>query len=138
MSNLELWSRVQGNCETYAHALRKPEPMPYKTDVLLDAAEEYVNAENEHRSIARMVAGRSMEPVEHQRYWDSYKDSTAAYDKLRSICQVVGADPDSVLAISKAFRRYSQYRRGWDFVATWHMGHRECVAFRRAVQSSPT
>jgi len=35
----------------------------------------------------------------------------------------------------RSFRRYTQYQRGWDFVAEWHMGERERDGFRRCVQA---
>jgi hypothetical protein len=113
----------------------KHEPIRYDVAAVMEAAEAYIEARRSFLEIARLYVGRTMTDKESGIYWKRDAESDGAWDTLRLVCKTVGADPNAVLAIVRSFRRYSQYQRGWDFVAEWHMGERERDGFRRCVQA---
>lgn len=138
MSDMKMWSRVMGNCEAFGggHVKgKKHEPIKYDVATVIEAAEAYIEAHWSYAELARLYAGRLLTDEEHGRYEVRYAEDTDTYEALRLVCKAVGADTEAVLAVVRSFRRYSQYQRGWDFVAEWHMGERERDGFRRCVQA---
>ena len=109
----------------------KPESIRYDVPTMIEAAEAWIEANREYHMRARSLLDSDQSRGE---YWKADAVQSALYDGLKNLCKAVGASPSDVLAIVRSFRRYSQYRRGWDFVAEWHMGNREHDSFRRCVQ----
>lgn len=136
------WSRVMDNCVAFGggylrneQGVAKHEPIRYDVNTVLDAAEAYIEAHRSFLELARQYAGRALNDKESGYYWKREAEDAGAWDALRLVCTAVGADTSAVLAIARSFRRYTQYQRGWDFVAEWHMGERERDGFRRCVRA---
>lgn len=136
------WSRVMDNCVAFGggylknnQGAAKREPIKYDVDAVMEAADAYIEAHRSFLDLQRLYAGRVLNDKESGYYWQRDKEDTCAWDALRLVCKAVGAEPEAVLSIVRSFRRYSQYQRGWDFVAEWRMGEKERDGFRRCVQA---
>ncbi len=86
----------------------------YNVRALLDMAQEYLNAENEYRVFCLTFKGGwvpSMKPEEYGVYCTLETESRCTWYALRSACEVVSADMDTVIAVAKAMNRYEKRER---------------------------
>ena len=103
----------------------------YDIRILLDMAQEHLNAENEYRLFLTTYKGgyvRHMDPEIYGDYCHKEAKSTCTYDALRSACKVVFADMDKVIATAKAMNRFEKRER-WQVCA--HIGWRDEDNIRR-------
>lgn len=96
----------------------------YKIEVLKNAAENYCYEEAETRAYQKKYSAirYTREYYDHREkydtlYWDHDRRSSAAWEKLRDMCELVGADFETVLRVCKAIRRNMQYQHHWDHEA---------------------
>lgn len=98
----------------------------WNIDVLRDAAESYCYAHQDYMTFCKQYrsakADGTLYANKHQ--WDAEYTrkndaDSAAWEKLRDMCALVGADFCAVLAVEKSIRRHAQYRCNWDFLPHW-------------------
>ena len=129
--------------------------MAYSIDVLREAAQAYCWAESDYRTLCvRFKAAkadgtyygdRSARSALDREYDMRYRESGAAWEKLRDMCRLVDADMETVLRVEKSIRRNSQYAHNWEREAhlgpSWVWMGEDCggagseASYRRAVKA---
>lgn len=109
----------------------------YKVEFLRNAAEEYCYARTDYMLFAKEYKAAKADgsyyanKAEYETtYWRRYEQDSSAYDKLRDMCALVGADFETVLRVEKSIRRHAQYHHNWDFLphlgASWRWNDEIC------------
>lgn len=87
----------------------------YKPEVLVEMAQEYLQAETDYREFIKKHSnsfGLRLETPEDERiYFVKDKESSCAWSALRDACRLVNANMDAVLATAKAISRHEKRRR---------------------------
>ena len=94
--------------------------MNYNIEILKQAAENYCYEESETKTYQKHYKKIRYTSAYYEKrdkwealYWDHDHRSSAAWEKFRDMCQLVDADPDTVLRVCKSIRRNSQYQQHW-------------------------
>lgn len=93
----------------------------YKPGVLVEMAQEYLEAERSYRDFiaqhknqyGSLVLGSADDRVS---YWVKDKESSCAGSALSTACRLVGADVNTVIATAKAMNRFEKRER-WQVCA---------------------
>ena len=93
----------------------------YKPGVLVEMAQEYLEAERSYRDFiaqhknqyGSLVLGSADDRVS---YWVKDKESSCAGSALSTACRLVGADVNTVIATAKAMNRFEKQER-WQVCA---------------------
>ena len=100
----------------------------YNVDVLLDAAREFCDCEQDYRDHSRRlsaakISGEYFDCREgwNRDNWLKYQAASSAREQLVNMCKLVSADVQRVLACYKSIRRNMQYCRNWE--SEPHMYH---------------
>ena len=92
----------------------------YKPEVLVEMAQEYLQAEADFREFIRQHSDsfglRLKTPEDERWYLVKDKESSCTMSALCDACRLVNADVDVVLATAKAMNRYERRRR-WQVYA---------------------
>ena len=100
----------------------------YKPEILVEMAQEYLNAENDARIFYRrhrpfpglpLVLQTEESRISYERH---DKESSCTWSAFVSACRLVNADPDAVMATVKAMNRYEKRER-WQVCAHLPSGY---------------
>ena len=87
----------------------------YNPEVLIEMAQEYLQAEADYREFITRHSNRfglHLRTSEDERwYFVKGAESSCTWSALRSACRLVNADFDAVLSTAKAMNRYERRRR---------------------------
>ena len=120
----------------------KKQVCSYNPEILVEMAQEYLNAENDARIFYRRHrpfpgALLDLPTVEDRACYERHdKKTSCTWSAFVSACRLVNADPDAVLATVKAMNRYEKRER-WQVCAhlpsgyDWHNYEDRKDALRR-------
>ena len=103
----------------------------YKPEILVEMAQEYLNAENDARIFYQQHrpfpgAMLNLQTVEERACYERHdKETSCTLSAFVSACRLVNANPDTVMATVKAMNRYEKRER-WQVCAhlpggyDWH------------------
>ena len=100
----------------------KKQVCSYNPEILVEMAQEYLNAENDARIFYRQHrpfpgAMLDLRTVEDRASYERHdKESSCTWSAFVSACRLVNADPDAVMATVKAMNRYEKRER-WQVCA---------------------